>query len=130
MKVRRPTHATLVAYLALFVALGGTAIAARDYLGAKELKTPVVRERVRTVPADSPQTFWSVVARCHSKEKFVSGGGGWTFGADALPARSVMTRAQVTTRRRNGPAVGYEVGGFNPPGAANELVAQAVCLPR
>src|SRR5262245_34722611 len=46
MELRRPSHATVVAYLALFTALGGGAIAASDLgknsVGAKQLKKNAV----------------------------------------------------------------------------------------
>ena len=45
-KLRRPSHATVIAYLALFVALGGTAIAAstlgKNTVGPKQLKKNAV----------------------------------------------------------------------------------------
>ena len=45
MRIPRPRHATVVAYLALLTALGGTAFAAtRDQTGGKELAPFVVRE--------------------------------------------------------------------------------------
>jgi hypothetical protein len=52
MKLRRPSHGTVVAYLALFVALGGGAMAAshlgKNSVGAKQLKkNSVTTEKVK-----------------------------------------------------------------------------------
>ncbi len=130
MKLRKPGHTTVVAYLALFVALGGTALAARDQFGANELKPLVVREQVRKVPASAGQDVWSAIARCRQHEQFVSGGGGWITSSSPLPAQPSVRYAAVTRNKPNGPAIGYEVQGFNPQGLENELVAQALCLPK
>jgi hypothetical protein len=43
-KPRRPSHATVVAYAALFVALGGTAIAASQ-IGSKDIKRDAVKSK-------------------------------------------------------------------------------------
>ena len=43
-KLRRPSHATVVAYVALFVALGGTGYAAAT-IGANDIKDDAVRTR-------------------------------------------------------------------------------------
>ena len=57
--LRRPRHATVVAYLALFVAMGGTAIAAstlgKNTVGPKQLKrnavtTAKVKKQAITAP--------------------------------------------------------------------------------
>ncbi len=65
MKLKKPSHATVVAYLALFAALGGTAIAARDNLGAKELKPLVVRKD-RFKPSGEGGDA-AVLARCQNE---------------------------------------------------------------
>ena len=48
-RIRRPSHATIVAYLALFVALGGTGYAAitlpKNSVGAKQLRTGAVTSK-------------------------------------------------------------------------------------
>ena len=127
---RKPGHATVVAYVALFVALGGTALAASGQIGAKGLKRMVVREEVRRVPANASQDFWQVIARCKRKEQFVSGSGGWVGDDGPLAEKPLVTSALAIRNELEGPAVGYEVRGYNPPGLANELVAQALCLPK
>src|SRR5215212_5878484 len=47
IRLRRPRHTTIVAYLALFVALGGVSYAAlklpKDSIGAKQIKARAVR---------------------------------------------------------------------------------------
>lgn len=44
MKLKRPSHATIVAYLALFTALGGSAYAAAT-IGSAEIKNNSIRSR-------------------------------------------------------------------------------------
>ena len=44
LRPHRPSHATVVAYLALFVALGGTAIAASQ-IGSKDIKRDAVKSK-------------------------------------------------------------------------------------
>lgn len=129
MRIRRPAHSTVVAYLALFAALGGTAIAARDNIGAKEIKQLNVREKKRIATAGSSQTDFQAVARCRPNEQFIAGGGGWETGASG-PERSTVRSAVAAQKSANGPPKGYIVTGTNPAGFPNTLVAQAYCLPR
>ena len=130
MKIRKPSHATVVAYLALFAALGGTAIAARDNLGAKEIKQLVVRENKRVVSAESSASDYQVVSRCKANEQFMGGGGGWLNQSSSLAEQPAVRSAVAVQKSAGGPPKGYFVTGSSPAGFANTLVAQAYCLPR
>jgi hypothetical protein len=92
MKIRRPSHATVVAYLALFVALGGSAIAV-SRVGTNDLKNNAVTSakirngsvgaadlkdfRSRTREANFSPGFGSTSLTCGKREKILSGSGGW-----------------------------------------------------
>lgn len=125
MKIRRPSHTTVVAYLALFAALGGTALAARDDQGAKELKQLIVREKKFTPSAAGGLA--TVAARCKTGEQFIAGGGGWK-NENAGAAAPTISRAVATKGKRSRPS-GFVVQG-RAPALANTLVAQALCLPK
>ncbi len=125
MQLKRPTHATVVAYLALFAALGGTAIAARDNLGAKELDQLVVRDK--SVSPTTQDGHAEAVARCRKGEQFISGAGGWQ-NVGGVPPATVSSAVTVTGRRAGRPA-GFLVKG-DAPALNNTLVAQALCLPK
>ncbi len=91
----------------------------------------VIREEVRRVPATASQDFWQVMARCKRREQFNTGGGDWLGSSGGgLPTIPLVTSAAATGNNVQGPALGYSVRGYNPPGLANELVAQALCLPK
>ncbi len=125
MKIRRPSHTTVVAYLALFAALGGTALAARDNLGGKELKQLVVREKQFSPSAAGGLA--TVAVRCRKGEQFIAGGGGWR-SENASAAAPTISRAAATKGKRSRPS-GFVVQG-RAPALANTLVAQALCLPK
>lgn len=125
MTFKRPSHATVVAYLALFAALGGTAIAARDNVGAKELK-PLVVHKAKFKPSAEGGAA-SVVARCRNNEQFIAGAGGWNRdGGDVMPAPTISQAFVITAGKR---PKGYVVRG-RAPALDNTLVAQALCLPK
>lgn len=130
MRIRRPGHSTVVAYLALFAALGGTAIAARGELGAKEIKQLKVRQESRVVSAGESASDYQVVARCKASEQFMGGGGGWLNQSSALPDQPAIRSAVSVQKFAGGPPKGYSVSGSSPAGFANTLVAQAFCLPK
>lgn len=130
MQIRKPSHSTVVAYLALFTALGGTAIAARDELGAKEIKQLNVRENKRVVSAASSASDYQVSVRCKPNEQFMSGGGGWLSTSSGLSQQPAVRSTTVVQKSANGPPKGYFVTGTNPAGFPNTLVAQAFCLPK
>ena len=121
MKLNKPSHATVVAYLALFVALGGTAIAARDNLGAKELKPLVVRKD-RSSPSGEGRA--TATAQCKPNEQFVSGAGGWNREDSAV---SSVAAVRVVTAGKHPKAI---VVRGDAPALDNTLVAQALCLPK
>lgn len=125
MQLKRPTHATVVAYLALFAALGGTAIAARDNLGAKELDQLVIRDRSFSPTAQDGHA--EVLARCRKHEQFISGAGGWDK-VGGSPVATVSSVAVVGGRRVTRPGGVLVIG--DAPALNNTLVAQALCLPK
>lgn len=125
MRIHRPSHATVVSYLALLTALGGSAFAAtRDQTGGKEIAPFIVREtRVPSGPDGSAQA--SVI--CKASEQFISGAGFWFTenGGTEGPSISGGTIGGRNPRRQ---PRSYTVRGHTPLGP-NTLVAQAVCLP-
>jgi hypothetical protein len=125
MKIRKPSHTTIVAYLALFAALAGTAVAARDEFGAKDIKQVVVRKEKIRPGADG---LASVVARCRPQEEFISGAGGWNKGGAPGVSTPILSEAAVISGGNGGPK-GFIVRG-SAPGQVNTLVAQALCLPK
>ena len=136
MRIRRPSHATVVAYLALLTALGGSAYAVSK-VGTKDLKpsavtspkikndtiigrdiTPiVVRERERAVAAGNTGLS-DAVARCHKREQLITGAGGW------------IGDGNVTSASGSKQTGAFQVRGTNPDGSADTLLAQAVCMRR
>ena len=125
MKWNKPSHGTVVAYLALFVALAGTAFAAQSRLGASDIKHPIVRKEKFTPTATGGAG--AAVARCHKNEQLIGGAGGWNHDAgDVDPAPTISQAAFITAGAR---ATGYVVRG-RAPALDNTLVAQALCLPR
>ena len=135
--VRRPRHATVVAYLALFIALGGSAYAASK-VGTRDLKpnavtSPKIRngairasdvqafairsERVN-VPAGAPNGSVDAVAECRKNERLVAGGGGW----GARPPGDLPTLVG------SAPAgAAWQVTGATS-ASANTLIASAICM--
>ena len=124
MQLKKPTHATAIAYLALFAALGGTAIAARDNLGAKEIKPLIVRKE-KTRVGSGPAT---AVVRCRSNEQLISGAGGWNRpGGDSGTPR--ISRIAAVAGGAKAAPKSFVVQGRSPT-PDNTLVAQALCLPK
>ena len=140
MRLRRPSHTTAVAYVALFGALGtgvtyaaekiGTADLKRDAVTARKIKDHSVRAgevkepivRVFTKQATMSAAY-SVEARCKRNERFLSGGGGW------VEAGTIRFSAPLTDQRAPAPPGDYAVYG-TPTQIPNELEARVVCLPR
>jgi hypothetical protein len=136
MKIRRPSHATVVAYLALLTALGGSAYAAskvgtsdlkanavtspkidRGAVRAADVKRLVVRQQAQPVSAGARGT---AIANCREHEQVVSGGGSWgVLGSGNTPAIVGSSPA----------GQGWSVDG-EPPPVDNTLIAYAICLPR
>jgi hypothetical protein len=134
MKIRRPSHATVVAYLALFAALAGSAYAVstvgtddlkrgavtspkiRNHtISGEDVKPLAIRHQERNVAAGNT-ALSSAVARCHKNEKLIGSGGGWIGDGNVTSA--------IADRRTNL----VQVRGTNPDGSADTLLAQAVCL--
>jgi hypothetical protein len=134
MNIRRPSHATVVAYVALFIALGGSAYAVskigsddlkrgavtsgkiRDHtITGRDVKPIVVRQKKRRVAAGNT-AMSSAVARCRKAEDLVAGAGGWIGDGN-------VTSAVAFTQTGH-----YEVRGTNPDGSADTLLAQAICV--
>jgi hypothetical protein len=130
MKIGRPSPTTVIACLALFVALAGSAIAARDQLGAKEIKQLNVRQKKRVVSASSSASDYQVSARCTQNEQFMGGGGGWLNQSSGLSEQPAIRSELAIQKFNGGPPKGYFVTGSNPAGFANTLVVQAYCLPK
>ena len=137
MKIRRPRHATVVAYLALMTALGGSAYAASKIgtsdlkpnavtspkigsgaVRASDVKAFAVRSESESVPAGSPGSIVDVSAECRKRERLVSGGGRWSTAApgdfptliNSAPAGDAWSVAGAATA------------------SANTLTAFAVCM--
>jgi hypothetical protein len=134
MKIRRPSHKTVVAYLALFIALGGSAYAVTKVgtadlkngavtspkiqnrtITGRDIKSIVIREGERNVLSGNT-ALSSAVARCHRHEELIGTGGGWISDGNVT--------STVADRRTNL----VQVRGTNPDGSADTLLAQAVCL--
>lgn len=134
MNFRRPSHATVVAYLALIAALGGSAYAASKVgtddlrqdavtgakvkngsVGASDLKAITVR-KVRT--AAQPDGTGEVNARCKDNEKLIGTAGGWSKTVTGSPP--IVSSSLVSARRLN-------VRGASPT-LPNNLNAQVICL--
>jgi hypothetical protein len=134
MKLRRPSHATVIAYLALFAALGGSAIAVSK-VGSNGLKngavtSPKIRNHAVKAKDLTPIAFRSqrrnvsagntalsdAVARCRKNETLITGGGGW------------ITDGNLTSVIADRKADLVQVRGTNPDGSADTLLAQAICL--
>jgi hypothetical protein len=136
MRIRRPSHATVVAYLALFAALGGSAYAVSK-VGTGDLKngavtsekirnhavrgkdlTPIVVRVQRRAVASGNTALSTAVARCRKKEQLVTGSGGWI--SDGNLTSAIGSRSEDL----------FSVRGTNPDGSADTLLAQAICVRR
>lgn len=154
----RPTHATVVAYLALFIALGGSAYAvSAGSIGTRELRDNDVRGkdiRSRTVrdrdvnqrtlayakpyivyefkPSFPPLAGRNVQALCKRGDVALSGGTDEQLDratGSVTIARPINSRGVPELRDGSKP-VGWTVIGATPPDPSrNGLAAYAVCLP-
>jgi len=143
MKIRRPSHATVVAYLALFAALGGSAYAAskvgtselkpnavtepkiaKNAVHAGEVKQPIVRVARKEVAAGDPNDSFVVEARCKKKERLISGGGGWDTSGGVI-----VSSGPESDDVPPAPVADYTVFGIATT-KPNALEARAVCLPK
>ena len=136
MKIRRPSHATVVAYVALLTALGGSAYAASKIgttdlkpnavtspkigggaVRASDVKAFAVRSGRVNVPAGAPSAS-DAVAECRKGERLIGGGGGW--GARPPGEAPSVVASQPLNE-------GWVVKG-NPSASANTLIATAICM--
>jgi hypothetical protein len=142
MKFRRPSHAILVAYLALATAIGGSAYAAskigtndlRDSavtsakikngnVKGEDLKRPVVRVVRDELGAGDPITSRLVRADCKRSERLIGGGGGWS-------ASGIVTfSGPDLDGRPPAPVSGYIVRGETAV-TPNAIEARAICVPK
>ena len=140
MRVPRPSHATVVAYLALIVAIGGTGYAAskigtndirngaitspkikKGAVRASDVKKPIVRTVRRPGQVGIPTL---VQARCKKNELLIGGGGGWDNEAGTVASDGPSPKGYPA-----GPVQEYyNVRGISP--VPNTLEARALCLPK
>jgi hypothetical protein len=78
LKIRRPSHGTVIAYIALFAALGGGAMAAsnlsKNSVGTKQLKkNSVTKVKIRKKSVTSPKIKKGAVNRSKIKKDAVNG---------------------------------------------------------
>lgn len=136
MKFRRPSHATVVAYLALFAAIGGSAYAASK-VGTNDLKSEAVTSAkirdatirsvdlknfvVRSERQDFPPNTvaFGAISECKKGERVVSGGGAW---ATASTGNTPLLSGSAPVGK-----TGWRVDGVSG-ASANTLIATAVCM--
>lgn len=136
MKFRRPSHATVVAYLALVAALGGSAYAASK-IGTNDLKanavtSPKIRDAtirsadlknfvLRSERQEFPPNTNAVglISECNRGERVVSGGGFW--GASGPGNAPVLSGSAPSGK------AAWRVDGISG-AAANTFVATALCM--
>jgi hypothetical protein len=143
MKFRRPRHATVVAYLALLTAVGGSAYAAsrigtndlRDgavtsvkikngNVKGKDLKRPIVRVVRHELGVGDPNTSQLLRASCKQKEQLVGGGGGRDSAAGTITFSGPDLNGKAPA-----PVAGYIVRGETSV-TPNAIEARALCLPK
>lgn len=115
--MKKPSHVTVVAYLALFVALGGTTIAAQDRLGASDLEKLNVRR------AQQNLVFGGVEAECKQNEKLIGGGGG--FVGINPPGLKTLEESRPAPQQNE-----WQVRGNAEAAGGGTLRAFAICLPK
>jgi hypothetical protein len=142
MKFRRPSHAILVAYLALATAIGGSAYAAsrigtndlrnsavtsakikNGTVRADDVKHPIVRLMRHELGPGDPNTSQLVRADCRKGERLIGGGGGWSGpGTIRFSGPDISGGEQAR-------AVGFLVQGETTV-TPNAIEARAICLPK
>ena len=126
MRFRTPSHATVVAYVALVVALSGTALAAQSRLGASDIQQPIVR-KAKFTPT-STGGVGAAVARCRQDERLLGGAGGWAREGGATEEPPTLAQVLIGTAGGGRPKT-VSVRG-RAPALGNHLVAEAICLPK
>jgi hypothetical protein len=136
MRDRKPSHATIVAYVALITALGGSAYAVSKVgtndlranavtgakvknhsVGAEDLKRITVR-RVRD-EAD-PDGDGELIAKCKKDERLIGTASGWALTPRGNPP--ILSSSLVSGRA-------LSVRGFTPV-IPNRISGQVICLRR
>jgi hypothetical protein len=136
IRIRRPRHATVVAYLALLSAIGGSAYAAskvgtsdlksnavtspkisKGAIRAPDLKKLALRSGRTSVPGGTVSAS-NAVAECKKGERLISGGGGW--GVRPVGEAPSLVASQPLNE-------GWIVKG-NPSASTNTLIATAICM--
>jgi hypothetical protein len=132
-KLPRPSPATAIALLALFVALGGTAYGlARNSVGARELDTVKLRSAkihdTDTTAADGVFNLAHGRAHCKRGEQLISGGVRLRDIGEVFPGQriSLVETAPIPRRRQWAVVLNSDLGGA----ARDKLVVFAVCLAR
>ena len=121
----RYVRGNAIAFLALFVALGGTAYAiGANTIGATAVKSLIVRERTPhvTVPPGSAQVAFKT---CEKGEQFISGAAGWE-GATMADNTPIVHSQFVGAAGAN--ATGFIAYGRNNGAVPRKLVVQIACL--
>ncbi|MBN8870791.1 MAG: hypothetical protein J0H66_12990 [Solirubrobacterales bacterium] len=144
MSTRRriPSPATILAIIALFVALGGTAFAiSRNSIGTREIKPHAIQAknlgpmkirwgRLRdfdTTAGDGQFDIASGQAQCRRGERLVSGGVRARRSPDAGPLRVAMVDSGPVTRQRQWfVTMNSDLGGA----ARKRFIVFAYCLAR
>jgi hypothetical protein len=123
--VKRPSHATIVAYLALFVALAGTASAVSDRIGTKKIKRgAVTTSKLRAGAVTAPKLRADAVGTQKLQAGAVTGA---KIGAGSV-ATGTLADSSVTGVKVADGSLGLEdvatrviTGSFDPPSiAAND----------
>jgi hypothetical protein len=131
MRIRKPSPATIIASLALLLALGGSAVAANRYVitSTSQIK-PSVLAAVATPPGPdvlihgpvqkvAPGQFRLLTARCPSGDHVVTGG----YAAELVPG------ASVTADMPSGTGGGWLVTIDNKSSLVIPALAHALCAP-
>ena len=142
MHLRRPSPASIIASLALFVALGGTAIAARHYLitSTSQIKPSVLKElrgnagangatHVVVRFAEAITTNGSrgkATASCNAGER-ATGGGVEVVSGNAAKVWYLTSGGVPTPRRQGATSTGWFGEWFNESGSTDTLHVYAVC---
>lgn len=119
--------ATVIATLALMVAIGGSAYAlSKNSVGAKELGKVVVRAKSETVGSGNGAT---IVKPCRKGEELLSGGAGWKATSGILLGYNNM---DINRSYPTGNKGGREwlVTGHNETAGNRDLIVYVRCLQR
>jgi hypothetical protein len=114
---RRPSAAMVVAVVALFVALGGTALAlTRNSVGADELKGV---QTLTTTGTLAPGQSADIDRNCNGGQQLVGGG---------VVVDAQTTAVQVESSHAKADGVGWEATVASSSAAPHDITVQALCL--